>query len=102
MIVDRRIGNINALRRRAPHSWPRPRDITSQTRTPAASGADGTARVAPGALAAATFARAHQRTLHRRDAYAHGCGSLLEREAKAMAVVLCLCFYLCGRQREAR
>jgi hypothetical protein len=38
-----RIVKINALRRRAPHSWPRPRDITSKTRTPAASEADGRA-----------------------------------------------------------
>jgi hypothetical protein len=30
----RRIANINALRRRSPHSWPRSRGITSQTRTP--------------------------------------------------------------------
>src|SRR6266478_5401388 len=42
MIVDGRIGNINALRRRAPHSWPRSRDITSQTRTRNAAGADAT------------------------------------------------------------
>ena len=37
--------SINALRRRQPPCGPRPRDITSQTRTPAASGADGTAMV---------------------------------------------------------
>jgi hypothetical protein len=35
----RRIANINALRRRAPPSWPRTRDIASQTRTPAGPGA---------------------------------------------------------------
>jgi len=51
-----RIGNINALRRRAPLSWLRPRDITSQTRTRNAAGADATAylqselSVAKGAL----------------------------------------------------
>jgi hypothetical protein len=32
----RRIANINALRRQAPHAWSRPRDITSQTRPLAA------------------------------------------------------------------
>jgi hypothetical protein len=46
MIVDRRIGNINALRRRAPHSWPRSRDITYQTRTRNVAGANATATVA--------------------------------------------------------
>jgi hypothetical protein len=38
----RSVGNIGALRHRPPPSWPRPRDIISHTRTPAAPGADGT------------------------------------------------------------
>ena len=33
----------STLRQRSPHSWPRPGDIISHTRTPAAPGADGTA-----------------------------------------------------------
>jgi hypothetical protein len=45
-VTRRRIGNINALRRRTPRG-PRRRDITSQTRTPATPGADGTAPRAP-------------------------------------------------------
>ena len=40
-----RIGNINALRRRAPLAWVPSRDITCQTWTRAAPGADGTASI---------------------------------------------------------
>ena len=47
MIVDRRIGNINALRRRAPTRAPVPRDIRGHTRTLAAPGADATAILSP-------------------------------------------------------
>jgi hypothetical protein len=36
------IGNISTLRRRSPRPWARPRDIVSQSRPPAAPGADGT------------------------------------------------------------
>jgi hypothetical protein len=44
-----RIANINALRRWSPHSWSPSPYITSQTRTPATPGADGTAMlITPG------------------------------------------------------
>jgi hypothetical protein len=41
----KRIGNMNALRQRAPWRGSRPRDVTCQTRTLATSGADATARI---------------------------------------------------------
>src|SRR6266496_3127594 len=66
MIVDRRIGKINALRRRAPHSWPRPRDISSQTppRDKPAVGLHPHERPRPPAAVAAQ--RLHLRDLHQR------------------------------------
>jgi non-heme dioxygenase-like protein len=36
---NKRMGDINALRRRAAHSWPPPPDVICQTQTPAALGA---------------------------------------------------------------
>jgi len=42
--LGQRIANINALRRRAPPRGPHPREITSQTRTPAGPGAAVTGR----------------------------------------------------------
>jgi len=58
---EERIGHLNPVRRRASHSWPRPRDIIFEARPPPASGAAGTAvfRSSAGALSSTPASVGH-------------------------------------------
>jgi len=77
-----RIGNLNALRRRAPHAWPRPRDITSQTRTPAGPGAAVTAHLVKTPRKPRTVMPTAMRvSTSRRMGCLHACCGLGERHS---------------------